>query len=275
MQLYDSSGAAVGSNEYFYISLRMRTSRTVTSGQRYYIKVSPSNTGTYKIGFNKTQMFPYPCENPILLSENTWADGNLTTANNLQWFSFTATANTHNIHFKPGTCTFVYAAGYDSSGNEVSSEQYLYLNASMSLTVTSGQSCYIKVRTYNSVSTGTYKIEFTKTAYPHDATIIPLSENTWADGNLLYNSHQWFSFSATASTQYIHFKPGTCEYVLVQLYDSSGITVGSQADLHSSALYASRTVTSGQRYYIKVILHIYSDPGTYKIGFNKTTTPPL
>jgi hypothetical protein len=62
----------------------------------------------------------------------------------------------------------------------------------------------------------------------------------------------------------------------VQLYDSNGNTVGDQTEMWSSNRSASRTVTSGQTYYIRVTPHptYGSGSGTYHIAFNTSTTPP-
>jgi hypothetical protein len=35
-----------------------------------------------------------------------------------------------------------------------------------------------------------------------------LTANIWADGNFFWYSEQWFKFTATAETQYLHFSPG-------------------------------------------------------------------
>ena len=101
---------------------------------------------------------------------------------------------------------------------------------------------------------------------------IPLAFNIWAEGDLpTSNGEQWFRFTATANTQIIHYNPGTLAYASVQVYNTSGATVGSEVDLYGSTTYAGRTVTSGQEYYIRV--RSFS-AGTYKIAFNTSTTAP-
>ena len=224
-------------------------------------------------------------ENAIVLTENIWEDGELTATKNEQWFSFTATASTQYIHFNPGTSDDVFVAVYNSGGSAVGSETNLYklysgpLNTSRTLTV--GQTYYIKVRPYSSTDIGTYQIGFNKTnlSFPFPPSAIPLTENIWADGNFsIPNSFQWFSFTATASTQYIHFNRGTFllnEEVWVEVYNSGGILVGSETYLYGSILNTSRTVTVGQTYYIRIKPNSASETGTYKIAFNQSTTPPL
>jgi len=103
---------------------------------------------------------------------------------------------------------------------------------------------------------------------------ITLTANTWRDGNIPSSSgEQWFKFTATAATQYIHVSFGTLADLYVQVYDSSYNTVGSQTNLYSSTKSISRTLTSGQVYFIKVWPY-GSNSGTYKIAFNTSSTAP-
>jgi hypothetical protein len=276
VQVYDSSGATVGSQKYLG-STTTYVSQSVTGGQEYYIKVfTSSSSGTYKIGFNSTFYSPGTTINQ--LTENTWADGNLPTSSDVQWFKFTATASTQYIHASFNTLTQMYVQLYDSSGATVGSRQNLSgSKAYVSQSVTSGQEYYIKVLPYSTSYSGIYKIGFNTTFYSPGTTITQLTENTWENGNLPTSSDvQWFKFNATASTQYIYAYPGTLNYLYVQLYDSSGATVGIRQNLSGTTTYISQSVTSGQEYYIKVWPFTSSGSGTYKIGFNttSTTSPP-
>lgn len=112
--------------------------------------------------------------------------------------------------------------------------------------------------------------------------VTPLAVNTWADGNLPQNGVQWFKFTATTSTQYIHASFGTLERLYVQVHNSSGDTVGSQTYLWVESggfgdtyyvKYTSQSVTVGQEYYIRV-LSDYLNSGTYRIAFNESITAP-
>jgi uncharacterized repeat protein (TIGR02543 family) len=214
-------------------------------------------------------------DDAIPLTENLWADGNLPTSSSQQWFSFTATASTQYIHAAFGTMGSLHVQVYDSSGEAVGSETYLYSSGygpSTSRTLTAEQTYYIRVRPYGSNS-GTYRILFNTTFYPPG--VIPLTENQWADGYIATEvGQQWFTFTATAATQYIHFSPGTLSRVYVQVYDSSGATVGSVAWAGSNNTNTSRTLTMGQTYYIRVRPYDSTGSGTYRIGFNASTTPP-
>ena len=277
VRVYDSAGVAVESSSYLSSSTT-RVSRTVTSGQEYYLGVYSGNTGTYQIGFNNRSVIP-PDTTITQLNEDTWADGSLTTdtPNSEQWYKFTATASTQWIHFSPGSLDYAGVQLYDSAGVEVGSSSDLstWGNTIVSRTVTSGQEYYLRVWPYSSGNTGTYRIGFNRSI---GSSTITLNEDTWADGNITTdtpNSEQWYKFTATAETQWIHFSPGSLDYVYVQLYDSAGIAVGSSSDLSTwGNTRVSRTVTSGQEYYLRVSL-IYGDTtGTYRIGFNRSFRSP-
>jgi hypothetical protein len=276
IQVYNSNGGTVGNQENLDSSITY-TSQSVTNGQVYYIKVTPNSyydSGTYKITFNSTWSPP----GVATLTADTWADGDL-PSNGEQWFKFTATASTQYIHTSFGTLSSsngVYVQMYNSSGTTVGSQTNFNSSTRyISQSVTNGQVYYIKVTPYYSYNSGTYKIAFNTTWSPPG--VATLTADTWADGNLPSNGEQWFKFTATASTQYIHTSFGTLNSsngLYVQVYNSSGSTVGSQTNLNSSTRYTSQSVTSGQVYFIKVTPYSSSYSGTYWIAFNTLPASP-
>ncbi|GHV94099.1 hypothetical protein AGMMS50293_04190 [Spirochaetia bacterium] len=274
VQLYDSAGAAVGSRTSLNGGSALSTSRTVTSGNVYYVRVTQFTytTGTYQIAFNSS--FPPPGTTPTTLTADTWANGSL-AAGGQKWYSFTATAATQYIHVTFGTLTDLYVQLYDSAGAAVGGMTELSYNIMfISRTVTSGNVYYVRVRPYSSSYSGTYQIAFSGGFLPPGATPTTLTADTWANGSLAAGGQEWYSFTATAATQYIHATFGTLTDLLVQLYDSAGAAVGSQTRLsNSSAPATSRTVTSGNVYYVRVMSYpTYT--GTYQIAFNASSTSP-
>jgi len=295
VQVYDSSGAKVGSEANLYGSYFRSVSRPVTPGQEYYIKVrrySSTANGTYRIAFNKSSTAPSaPVTLPsdaTPLTEDIWSDGNLTSSSPEQWFKFTATADTQYIHVSFGTLSpsmGLKVQVYDSNIAAVESETVLdYITKYIPRSVTPEQVYYIKVQPYNSSYTGTYNIAFNKSPTSPSVTVtLPssanmLTENTWANGTLAYsNSLQWFKFIATADTQYIHAAFGTLFTTTgmnVQVYDSSGASVITDSLLHGTGVgsFISLSVTQGQTYYIRVWSNVAT--GTYQIAFNKSSTAP-
>lgn len=146
-------------------------------------------------------------------------------------------------------------------------------------TLTVGQEYYIRVNG----GSGTYKITFNKfnTA---PLLVIPsavtLTESQWTDGNIALYGEQWFKFTASAATQYIHVIFSTLANIDVQTYDSNGditdVTSNSNTSLSGTTRVTSRTLlTPGQVYYIKVSPYSSSYSGSYQIAFNSSTSRPL
>jgi hypothetical protein len=281
IQLYDSTGTTVENHAGLF-----------GSGEVYYIKVTPnSGSGTYRIAFSALTTQPpitLPTTGVTQLTANTWADGNVPTDGE-QWFKFTATADTQYIHFGWGAAWAVYAQLYDSNGMRVGRQEYLgdFWNAehySVSQKLVSSNVYYIKVMAETMWYAGAYRIAFNATETPPPSSfpstgVTQLAFNTWADGSRAENDEQWFKFTATTATQYIHFEPGTLDWVYIQLYDSTRTRVGSLQQLGnrpglSIQLYVSMPVTSSDVYHIKVMRQGGGD--TYRIAFNTTeTSPPI
>jgi len=275
LQLYDSSGNAVG-NKTNLAPYSRYGSWTLISGNEYTIRVTPNTEGyiggfgDYKIGFNA---FPVSPDTSIpVLGPDTWLDGNIGYNNSEQWFTFSATAETQYIHFTPGTLNKVFIQLYDSTGVMVGEQTNLSDSALyVTRTLTTGTKYYVRVTNYNTNSSGSYKIGFNISVVPPAVpTVITLSYNTWEDGNIAASGgEQWFIFTATADIHYIHFYPGSLSSVYVQLFDSNGAAVGFRENLHGSAPYTSRTLTTGSKYYIKVTPYNgNTNGGSYTILFN-------
>jgi hypothetical protein len=281
VQLYDSAEAAVGSSTLLYGYSGTYLSRTLTIGQEYTIKITPNIYGTYQIAFT-TSMIP-PC---TPLTANTWTDGDLSNTNNLEnWYSFTATESAQYIYLRNFSTTDFASYGvdvqlYDSAGATVGSRINLFTSTSWTLTI--GQTYYvlvtIHVRTSTSTfATGTYQIAFGNMISP-GTTVTALTADTWANGSLASSGQNWYSFTATAATQYIHVNFGTLTALYVQVYNSvSAGAVGSRTTLSGSTTSTSstsRTLTSGQTYYILITPYSSSYSGTYNIAFNASVVPP-
>jgi hypothetical protein len=266
VQVYDSTNTAVGDQAYLSTGQRY-TSISVTSGQEYYIKVTQRDgSGACQIGFN-TGIAP---PGSATLTADTWANGNIATENGEQWFKFTATATTQFIHFTPGALTSVYVQVYNSAGTAVGSQTSLSSDTRYtSISVTSGQEYSIGVRQRD--GSGAYQIAFGG-FIPPGVPVTTLTADTWANGTIAaQDGEQWFKFTATAATQFIHLTPGALTSVYVQVYNSAGTAVGSQTSLSSSTRYTSISVTSGQVYAIKVTPN--GGSGAYQIAFGGFIPP--
>jgi hypothetical protein len=292
IQLYNADGTTtVGTSAYISTSY---VSRTVTNETVYYIKVSYTSAGTYQIGFNKSSTPPpitLPTTDLKTLTADAWTDGNLTTVDSEEWFKFTsstatgsATTVSQYIHLQPGTLTDVNVQVYGADGKTVGTAStnlwYSALNTYRTLTVDTDY--YIRV-TRNAVTSsgGEYKIGFnTTSASPVVITTTPTATelttaDAWTDGTLTAGGEQWFKFTSTATSQYIHFLPGTLTDVYVQLFTSDGRFTGNRSNLDRGTPNISRTVSNNNVYYIKVTPYSSIGSGTYKIGFNTASTSPV
>jgi len=280
VQVYNSSGALAGTRTNLF-GTALYTSRMLYTAQEYHIRVTPfSCSGTYQIRFNAEM----PSDNVTAISaENTWADGNIATPGGEQWFRFTAAAATQYIHFQPGALNDVNVQLYTAAGAVSGTQTRMYgstLNTSRT-GLTIGSQYYIRVTPYSSGGSGAFRMGFaTSTTAPAAITlpgtnVTALSANAWANGIIpASGDEQWFSFTATATAQYIHFQPSALDDVYVQAYDSTGTAVGSQTRLYNSALNASLTLTAGSAYYVRVWPYSGSGSGVYRIGFTESTSPP-
>jgi len=265
------------------------TTRNVTSGQDYYIKVTPAGPryGTYQITFNTSNTPPTApllhqnATSAIQLTLVTWADGNVATSTDEQWFKFTATATTHYVHPKFGTIRGMSIRLYDKDGKTLGSQTDITTSSSSAKYVTQAsltinEEYYIRVWPYSSSYNGTFQIMFsTLPIIPVDVTTIN-NADTWTNGNIpTKGGEQWFKFTATANTQYIHVDYITLPNMYFQLYKADdGSKVGDYKDFLQADKKIDRPVNIGDSYYIKIYVGNF-DSGTYKIAFNDSTTPPV
>jgi hypothetical protein len=218
-------------------------------------------------------------ESAISLTENVWANGAVSLTNE-QWFKFTATANRQYLHISVGTQTVLNLQVYDSGSNQVGEPEIFGGGSGGSdfilLTVTRGKTYYIKV-TGDGSNTGAYRIGFNTMELPPGTltTAAALTADVWADGEITSTKkEQWFKFTATAATQYLHVSFGTLSDLYVQCYDDSGAAHGSQTRLQNNIRYTFTAVTSGKEYYIQVTPYSSTGIGTYQIAFNTSNTAP-
>jgi len=288
-QIYDINGNTVGDRINFdtvnppYTG--RFTSRNVTNGRAYYIKVTPytnSSSGTYRIKFSASELSPEQRQNAIILSADTWTDGAISGSG--QTYKFTATANTQYIHINFGTLTDLYIRLYNSAGIMLgtdSDDKHLSgtsnTSTSFSHMVTNGQVYYLRVFSSETYS-GTYRLTFNNIPLPPGTleTANPLTIGTWADGELVStNDQDWYKFTAITGMHYIHINFGSLTNLYVRLYDNTGNTLGDWINLYSNTTYTSLMVSSGQSYYLRVQTPSsggYS--GTYQIALNTSNIAP-
>ena len=221
----------------------------------------------------------------IELTYNTWLNANIPESGNdprERWFKFTATANNQNIYFRGSGWHMSLAFGglwvqlYDNNLNTIGSEALCHNGQSISRAVTNGYMYYIKIRPF-SIYGGDFQIGFTDFPALPGTVFNQLNENTWMNGYIPSSDsgasqEQWFRFTANGNPQYIHAGFNTLTSFWIQLYDSNFFVVGSTTSLNNSTQYTSRVVSIGSIYYLKVSS---GNSGTYRIGFNTSTSEPF
>ena len=106
---------------------------------------------------------------------------------------------------------------------------------------------------------------------PEAATLTAAS---WVNDELPRGGEKWYRFSATANTQYIHFEPGTLGYLRTQLYDNTGNKVEGIIWFEPDNLFMSKSVTSGQAYYLWVEPVGSETSGTYGLIISNSQAKP-
>jgi len=287
IQLFDSSGNPVGNWDNLYSGARS-TSRTLTAGQVYYIKITPNkfepsypDKGSYMIGINSSPTAPMPL---IYLPAYFITNCNITSSSAEQYFKFTATSSTQYIDISLGTLKSMSVQVYDADRNSVENPKTLSESIRYSVTsLTVGQEYYIKVTPVS--GTGTFEI-----ALPYNASSICITTddkrslpiNRWIS-SVFYSAtwKDWYKFTATASTHYIHIDFEVLYSLLssinVYVYDSRGVLVTSKSDigLLSGKYFSASSFNVGQDYYVIVRpSNFINDKRAYYIAVNTSSSSP-
>jgi hypothetical protein len=113
------------------------------------------------------------------------------------------------------------------------------------------------------------------TEWEPDFAYTTLSLNQWGNGSFtLQQKEQWFNFTATSGTQYIHIKYGTIDRALyVEPYNKKGEKIAN-AEYLTDNQKKSFVVTNGEVHFIKVYPYNDTSTGTFQIAFTNTEVSP-
>jgi hypothetical protein len=250
-----------------------------------------SPTGTYGIIYSTSTtrpVVPITPVSPTALTADQWRDGNITTTGGEAWYSFTVNAGNYYVwwndyNYGDSTKTMnVKVSAYYSDGTVIFTDRTSRWSSSENITVTSNNTVYLRVAAYaTNRATGTFAVVFsttnTRPFNPPNPTT--MTADTWASGTIFTSDGvQWFKFTATSSTQYIHFIFGTLSDFWVQVYNNIGDTVGAKTNIYNSnSGPINRSVTPNQDYYISVSPYGSGTGGTggsFQIAFNTSSPPP-
>jgi len=297
--LYDADGRGTGVRTSLSGTTLYYNQTSLTNGNDYYIRVTPTATGAFKIAVNTSTTPPavtLPTSGVTALT-GTWGSVTVNATNNNigeQWFSFNASGTSSIIQFDPGTITSVYVQLYattagGTTGTATGNTSNLSgSTVSLTRTTTSGTSYYVRVTTSSSTTIGAYNLAVTATSaapgvvIPASPTELNLASGYWANGNITAaNGEQWFKFTTSTgeTSKIIYFRTGSLTGVTVRLYtmvSGSGLLVGTgttMSSLTASSNTASRMgLAASTDYYIRVMPSSSTASGTFKIGI--TLFPP-
>ncbi|MDR2576392.1 MAG: hypothetical protein LBC52_08135 [Treponema sp.] len=287
IQMYKSDGSTQDVPKNYSGDININKWYDLTSWETYYLKVTPNTGGgTYLITFNSTDTAPvlpekFPSDATVL-SENTWADGNIPAENGEQWFKFTATASVQYIHFVFNTLQSIDIQLFSGKGYKFGSRTNVnglreYVKNTPREDLTVGQEYYIQVLPAYSPDSGTYRIAFNASETEPVITVtLPsnaarLAVGSWTDANMPESMEdQWFRFTATDAAHYLHFNIADSLYLLslgiyFQLYDSVGNAIGNYPT-------SPWNLITGQEYYLKILTFIGS--GQFQIAVTASSTKP-
>jgi len=160
---------------------------------------------------------------------------------------------------------------YDAAMNEIASNDddpflsaYQVKDAYIHTKVDAGI-YIIKVGTWQNAGSGPYTLNVTV------GPVLELTnEGSYVDGNIPNGyGKQWFKFTATNSTQYIHFIAGTLDDVYIVILDADGEQITNRINLYGSNNKIDiDDFTPGKTYYIVVYPFSTTSSGTYQIAFS-------
>jgi hypothetical protein len=250
--------------------------------------VNASNQDISEINFNLNVPNAHTPVASVSLPEDTWTNGEIADSGDVDWYSISVESgktyylwwnDSYSGDYTKTLDVDVYAYS-NANGSQIpliDNDSAWYVFNPVSFTADSNGTVYVRVRHWDGGSnTGTYAIAYNTSGI---MPCIVLAADTWANGDIpTSRGEQWFMFTATDSTQYIHAKFGTLVDLNIQVYDASGDEVLWGRNLWGSYTFADYDdLEIGQKYLIKVWPYPNEDDpnsGTYQIAFTTSETSP-
>jgi uncharacterized repeat protein (TIGR02543 family) len=233
-------------------------------------------------------------------SSITLPDGNGFTRNNYDFLGWNAWATGMGTNYSAGSSytptgnttlyakwNYIYTVTFDINGSDTGTTPSAQ-SSSTTITLPNGsefsRSGYVFLG-WNTEAKGggtnygagsSYTVTAAITLYARwiiSPTQLPVNTFFASNGSITPDG-EYFKFTATAASQYIHVRFGTLTDLSIQLYDSNGNKIGAYTNLYGSTgstQYIFRTVTVDHEYYIEVKKSLVSGY-TYYIAFNTSST---
>ena len=296
LNLYNSSGTLLTSNDDGGGSLNSLISFTATTSGNYYLgaRAYSSGTGSYVVTATSSSTtsddYAGSASTTGHVSVGEPATGRIEVSGDEDWFAISLTAGkTYSFHLdaaSSGGLNDPYLNLYNGSGTLLSSNDDGGGNANslITYTATSGGTYYLGVRAYGT-GTGNYVVSATASSTTSDdygdnaSTTGRVSAGESTPGRIETNGDQdWFAISLTAGQVYtFHLdaaSSGGLSDPYLSLYNSSGNLLTSDDDGGGSGnALISYTATTSGTYYLGARAYS-SGTGDYVVSANTVTTTP-
>jgi hypothetical protein len=262
---------------------------TPTESSTVYVYIS--STGSYSVMYSTNNIPINPDVVITPLTNNAWEDGTLSSAGQINWYSFDVESD-----------TTYYVLWNDMSDGDGSKNDYInviaqYANGTSAFeptdsawtipkqfTPTVSGTVYVSVtKRYSSSPGNSYAIMYTTNNIPinPEAVIVPLTKDEWKDGTLSSSiGSNWYSIDVEAGNSYhiwwndAYYDGGdgtkTAE-LRVSAYSDDGTNL-LQGDVSGWSSPHSVTPNENGTIYVRVEANFLSTIGTYAIVY---TTIPL
>ena len=280
--LYDGDGMQLAANDDGGEGMNFNVSAQITSAGTYYIRVTSSGTGMYRLtvtlvsddhGNTRASATPVMIGTPIA--------GEIDSGTDIDYFSVDVTsAHLTSIDFlvlRVATTGMIDTMGalYDSDGNELANNDNggADMNFEISYSITTAGTYYVRV---TSAGSGMYSLAVTSMASDHGNNRVgatPVIKGTATTGNIDPGTDEdYFSIEVTSAElsgrDSLILRAGTTGSLdtIGHLYDSDGtpLTMNDDSAPSNSHFNISHKITSAGTYYIRVTSE-GSDTGLYSL----------
>jgi len=266
--------------------------------RKVYVRVLPyssSDTGSYSVVYSTNDKRPsWNPPPPSSLTENKWADGDISKSNSEGWYSFNVTEGEeyyiwlNNRYEGDGTKTlFSMVTVLYSNGDSIFTNISSFWNRPRSFTARSTDTVYVRVLPYSLSDTGTYSVVYSTSSerpgwnHPLNPNPTPLIENKWADGDISKsNSEDWYSFNVTKGKKYYIWLNGrnygdgtkTLRARVTALYSNWDSIFNNE--FYAWNIPRPFTARLTDTVYVRVLPDSSSDTGSYSIVYSTNDTRP-
>lgn len=224
--------------------------------------------------------------NPIDLTMDKWEKGSISPGKEkagVKYYKIVASAAIHRLYVKLDTVKnldiYILNSAYEQIGSRNDFDGNPGSVFYKEWVTEVDEVYYIKAEGSYTNTSGSFWIGYTDFPARPETVFTELTQNKWTNGNIVSPNNggtgeQWFTFVATASTQYIYVKFSTCTSMDIYVYDDDYNLIGSRFDADGNTpgeiKNIQRILDIGETYHIKADY----GTGTFWIGFTDFPAAP-